>query len=112
MKSGASTRLIAARPPWGAIGQASLMQPLYDFQSMKSGASTRLIVASILMSTWREGPAVSLKGSPTAQGHSRHSMECTNLDSLLVAGVWDSRGGGPVKEVPKHDRHSKRQVSK
>src|SRR6185295_9680683 len=31
----------------------------------KSGASTSVIVESILMRTWSEGPAVSLKGSPT-----------------------------------------------
>src|SRR6185437_13514797 len=30
-----------------------------------NGASTRVIVARSLMRTWREGPAVSLKGSPT-----------------------------------------------
>ena len=34
-------------------------------QSKKSGAMTRVMVASILMRTWRDGPAVSLKGSPT-----------------------------------------------
>lgn len=32
---------------------------------MKRGARTRVIVESSLMSTWRDGPAVSLKGSPT-----------------------------------------------
>lgn len=30
-----------------------------------TGAMTSVIVASILMRTWIEGPAVSLKGSPT-----------------------------------------------
>jgi hypothetical protein len=33
----------------------------------KIGAMTNVIVASILMRTWIEGPAVSLKGSPTLQ---------------------------------------------
>lgn len=31
----------------------------------KRGHMTSVIVASILISTWREGPAVSLNGSPT-----------------------------------------------
>lgn len=34
-------------------------------QSRNIGAMTRVMVASILMRTWMEGPAVSLKGSPT-----------------------------------------------
>jgi len=32
---------------------------------MKSGAITRVMVASSFTRTWRDGPAVSLKGSPT-----------------------------------------------
>ena len=32
---------------------------------MKSGASTSVIVASSFTRTWSDGPAVSLKGSPT-----------------------------------------------
>src|SRR5207247_7834059 len=34
-------------------------------QRMNSGARTRVIVASSLTRTWRDGPAVSLNGSPT-----------------------------------------------
>src|SRR5439155_24634272 len=37
----------------------------YGCKNTYKGASTRVIVLSSLISTWSDGPAVSLKGSPT-----------------------------------------------
>lgn len=51
--------LAALGLPWPCIVWA-----LY-YNLIKSGASTREVVASSLMSTCTEGPAVSFRGSPT-----------------------------------------------
>jgi len=51
-----------SRPTSAAWMTTSSVAPPYR---MKSGARTSVIVASSFTSTWSDGPAVSLKGSPT-----------------------------------------------